>query len=138
MTARVELVTTAGIFSLDGEDFEVENNIWIIGDDDEVLVVDAAHDAAPIAEAVGGRHGRGDRVHARPQRPHQRRRRRWPRASAGLRCCCIPLTGCSGTWSIPGDPPDGTLADGDRVHVGSHRAHRPAHPWAQPGRDLPP
>ena len=47
--------STNGIFSLDGEDFEVENNIWLVGDDDEVLVVDAAHDAAPIVEAVGGR-----------------------------------------------------------------------------------
>ena len=55
MVVRIELVRTNGIFSLDGQDFEVENNIWLLGDDDEVLVVDAAHDAAPIAEAVGGR-----------------------------------------------------------------------------------
>ena len=51
----IEHVTTAGVFSLDGEDFDVENNIWLIGDDHEVLVVDAAHDAAPIAAAVGDR-----------------------------------------------------------------------------------
>ena len=28
----IEKVTTSGIRSLDGQDFEVENNIWTIGD----------------------------------------------------------------------------------------------------------
>ena len=51
---RVDLVRTNGIFSLDGQDFEVENNVWLVGDDEQVLVVDAAHDAAPIVKAVGG------------------------------------------------------------------------------------
>ena len=37
----VELITTDGIFSLDGEDFEVTNNIWLVGDDREVVVIDA-------------------------------------------------------------------------------------------------
>jgi glyoxylase-like metal-dependent hydrolase (beta-lactamase superfamily II) len=72
MAARIELVNTSGIFSIDGEDFEVENNIWLIGDDHEVLVVDAAHDAGPIAEAVGDRkvtailctHGHNDHINA--------------------------------------------------------------------------
>ena len=72
MTARIERVVTSGIFSLDGQDFEVDNNVWLVGDDDEVLVVDAAHDAAPIAAAVRGRrvvaivctHGHNDHVNA--------------------------------------------------------------------------
>ena len=51
------MVTVDGVFSLDGEDFDVDNNVWIVGDDDEVVVIDAAHDAAPIVEAVGGPHG---------------------------------------------------------------------------------
>jgi glyoxylase-like metal-dependent hydrolase (beta-lactamase superfamily II) len=29
----IEHVTTAGVFSLDGQDFDVENNIWLIGGD---------------------------------------------------------------------------------------------------------
>jgi glyoxylase-like metal-dependent hydrolase (beta-lactamase superfamily II) len=70
--ARIELVTTNGIFSLDGQDFEVENNIWLIGDDHEVVVIDAAHDAAPIVDAVGDRrvtaivctHGHNDHINA--------------------------------------------------------------------------
>jgi glyoxylase-like metal-dependent hydrolase (beta-lactamase superfamily II) len=56
VSVRIELVRTQGTFSLDGQDFDVENNIWLLGDDHEVLVVDAAHDAAPIVQAVNGRH----------------------------------------------------------------------------------
>jgi len=52
----IDHVTTSGVFSLDGHDFEVENNIWLVGDDREVLVIDAAHDQRRIAAAVGGRH----------------------------------------------------------------------------------
>lgn len=55
MPAQIDHVITAGIFSLDGEDFEVENNIWVVGDDREVIVVDAAHDHRPIVEGIGGR-----------------------------------------------------------------------------------
>lgn len=72
MSARVERVVTSGIFTLDGQDFEVDNNVWLVGDDEEVLVVDAAHDAAAILEAVAGRrvvgivctHSHNDHVNA--------------------------------------------------------------------------
>ncbi len=68
----IEQVTTSGIFSLDGEDFEVDNNIWLVGDDREVMVIDAAHDHRPIVEAVGDRtttaiiatHGHNDHINA--------------------------------------------------------------------------
>ena len=69
---RIQRVQTSGIFSIDGEDYEVENNVWLIGDDHEVLVVDAAHDAGPIVDAVGDRrvaaivctHGHNDHINA--------------------------------------------------------------------------
>ncbi len=74
MTARVEQVVTSGLFSLDGQDFDVDNNVWLVGDDDEVLVVDAAHDAPAIISAVGGRrvvalictHAHNDHINAAP------------------------------------------------------------------------
>lgn len=69
---RIDRVITAGIFSLDGEDFEVENNVWIIGDDYEAYVVDAAHDHRAILDGLGGRtllgilctHGHNDHINA--------------------------------------------------------------------------
>ena len=70
--ARIEKVVVSGVFSLDGQDYDVDNNVWLIGDDDEVLAVDAPHDAAPIVEAIGGRrvtaivltHGHNDHITA--------------------------------------------------------------------------
>jgi glyoxylase-like metal-dependent hydrolase (beta-lactamase superfamily II) len=53
-----ELITTDGIFSLDGDDFDVTNNIWIVGNDREVIVFDPAHDFRPIETAINGRHVR--------------------------------------------------------------------------------
>ena len=71
-TLRIEQVVTSGLFSIDGEDFQVDNNIWLIGDDYEVIVIDAAHDASPIADAIGDRrlagilctHGHNDHINA--------------------------------------------------------------------------
>ena len=68
----IELVTTEGLFRLDGGEWEVTNNIWCVGNDREVLVIDAAHDAAPIIEAINGRrvvaivltHGHNDHINA--------------------------------------------------------------------------
>lgn len=56
MPASLDHVITSGTFSLDGQDFDVDNNVWILGDDREVVVIDAAHDARKIAEAIGDRH----------------------------------------------------------------------------------
>ena len=54
----VELVTTKGIFALDGGEWEVTNNIWLVGDDRHVIVIDAAHDHEAIVSAINGRHVR--------------------------------------------------------------------------------
>jgi len=55
VTARIDKTVVSGVFSLDGQDFDVDNNVWLVGVDDEVLVIDAAHRSEPIVEAVGGR-----------------------------------------------------------------------------------
>jgi glyoxylase-like metal-dependent hydrolase (beta-lactamase superfamily II) len=55
VTAAVEHLVTSGVFSLDGQDFDVDNNVWLVGDGSEVIVVDAAHEASTILEAVGDR-----------------------------------------------------------------------------------
>ena len=55
MTAHIERVVTAGQFTLDGGTWDVENNVWVVGDDREVVIIDAAHDADAIEAAVAGR-----------------------------------------------------------------------------------
>ena len=48
-------VVTSGTFSLDGGTWDVDNNVWVVGDENEVIVIDAAHDPEKIAAAIGGR-----------------------------------------------------------------------------------
>ncbi|KAB1929618.1 MBL fold metallo-hydrolase [Micromonospora sp. ALFpr18c] len=75
MTARVDHAVTAGTFSLDGETFEVDNNVWVIGDDSECVVLDAPHDVAAILALVGERrvrailatHAHDDHVRVAPE-----------------------------------------------------------------------
>ena len=75
MSPRIDRVVTSGQFCLDGGCWDVENNIWLIGDDNEVLVVDAAHTAQPIIDAVGDRtvvavlctHAHNDHVTVAPE-----------------------------------------------------------------------
>jgi glyoxylase-like metal-dependent hydrolase (beta-lactamase superfamily II) len=71
----IERVVTSGTFSLDGGTWAVDNNVWLIGDEREVIVVDAAHDAEAIAAAVGDRrvlaivctHAHDDHVNVAPE-----------------------------------------------------------------------
>ena len=73
--ARVDHVVTSGTFSLDGETFDVDNNVWVVGDDDECLVVDPAHDVSAVASLVGSRkvvgvvctHGHDDHCRYAPE-----------------------------------------------------------------------
>ncbi|HLR99398.1 MAG TPA: MBL fold metallo-hydrolase [Mycolicibacillus parakoreensis] len=74
-TGNIERIVTSGVFELDGGSWEVDNNIWVVGDDSDVLVFDAAHEAGPITAAVGGRnvvavvctHGHNDHITVAPQ-----------------------------------------------------------------------
>ena len=70
MVARIDNLVTSGTFSLDGGTWDVDNNVWLIGDDSEVIVIDPAHDAQAVAAAVAGRtvkaiiltHGHDDHI----------------------------------------------------------------------------
>jgi glyoxylase-like metal-dependent hydrolase (beta-lactamase superfamily II) len=55
MAARVDHAVSSGTFSLDGETFDVDNNIWVVGDDRECVVIDAPHDVDDILAVVGDR-----------------------------------------------------------------------------------
>jgi glyoxylase-like metal-dependent hydrolase (beta-lactamase superfamily II) len=72
---NIERIVTSGTFELDGGSWDVDNNIWLVGDDSDVVVFDAAHNAEPIVAAVRGRnvvavvctHGHNDHVTVAPE-----------------------------------------------------------------------
>ena len=55
MPARIDHAVVSGTFSLDGETFDVDNNIWVVGDDEECVVIDAPHSVPAILDVVDGR-----------------------------------------------------------------------------------
>jgi glyoxylase-like metal-dependent hydrolase (beta-lactamase superfamily II) len=54
-TSRVDHAVSSGTFSLVGETFDVDNNIWVVGDDTECVVIDAPHSVDDIMAVVGDR-----------------------------------------------------------------------------------
>lgn len=110
MTTRIERLVTAGQFTLDGGTWDVENNVWIVGDEREVIVIDAAHDAEAIAAAVDDRtlkaiictHAHNDHIDAAPALADLTGAKIW------LHPDDLPL------WKMthPDRDPDNHLADG--------------------------
>ena len=70
--ARIEHLVTSGTFSLDGGTWDVDNNVWFVGDDAECVIIDPAHDADAVVAAAGDRkvlavlltHGHDDHIRA--------------------------------------------------------------------------
>jgi glyoxylase-like metal-dependent hydrolase (beta-lactamase superfamily II) len=128
MTAQVAKIVTSGTFSLDGQDFAVDNNVWLIGDDREVLVIDAAHDPDAILAAVGGRrlsaivctHGHNDHIDAAPQ----------VAGATGAPVLMHPDDQVLWRMIYPGTLPDGDLADEQVIEVAAtplRVLHTPGH-----------
>ncbi|TLM75398.1 MBL fold metallo-hydrolase [Pseudarthrobacter sp. NamB4] len=55
MAVTIENLVTSGTFSLDGGTWDVDNNVWIVGDDKECVIIDSPHDATAIINRVGDR-----------------------------------------------------------------------------------
>ncbi len=131
MTARVDKVVVSGVFSLDGQDFDVDNNVWLVGNDDEVLVVDAPHDAAPIVEAIGGRrvtaivltHGHNDHITAAPALRDATGAPIWFNSQDRM------------LWDVvhPGSAPDEDLVEGTRFDVAGTTLVAVSTPGHSPG-----
>ncbi|MGK5444403.1 MBL fold metallo-hydrolase [Micromonospora sp. URMC 105] len=128
MTARVDHAVTSGTFSLDGQIFDVDNNVWVVGDDTECVVIDAPHDAGAIRRAVGDRrvvavlatHAHDDHVRVAPELAE----------ATGAPVLLHPADRVLWDLVHPGLPPDGALADGQRIEVAGTTLrvlHTPGH-----------
>ncbi len=125
---RVDRGITRGTFSLDGETFDVDNNVWVVGNDDECIVIDAPHDVDEIVSVVAGRrvlaivctHAHDDHVRVAPELAEA------VDAPVLLNSDDMPV------WRLthPDSEPDGWLVDGTRIVVGDLALtviHTPGH-----------
>lgn len=120
--------TCSGTFSLDGQTWEVENNLWVIGNDNECIVIDAPHDVDAIAELVAGRkvlsivctHGHDDHI------------RMAPLAAQRFDSPVLLHPDDLAVWRLthPNESPTGWLQDGQEITVGDIALkviHTPGH-----------
>ena len=125
---RVDHGTASGTFSLDGQSFDVENNLWVLGDDEQCLVVDPSHDLDAVAALVDGRdvvavvctHAHDDHVALAP--------------AAGERFAAPTMLHRDDlpVWTLthPAEAPERLLHDGQVIEVGGQDVvvvHTPGH-----------
>jgi glyoxylase-like metal-dependent hydrolase (beta-lactamase superfamily II) len=128
VTARIDHLVTSGTFSLDGQTFDVDNNVWIVGNDDECVVIDAPHDVDAIVDAVGDRrlvsivctHAHDDHVRVAPELAEK----------TGALILLHPDD--QPVWELthPDREPDESLADGDELTIAGtvlRVIHTPGH-----------
>jgi glyoxylase-like metal-dependent hydrolase (beta-lactamase superfamily II) len=124
----IEHLTTSGTFSLDGGTWDVDNNVWLAGDDHEVIVIDAAHDADAIARAIGDRrltaivstHAHNDHIDAAADLADR----------TGAPILLHPDDAVLWRMVYPDREPDRALADGDELTVAGltlRVLHTPGH-----------
>ena len=128
MPVRIDHTVTSGTFSLDGQTFDVDNNVWVVGDDTECVVIDAPHDVEAILRVVAGRrvrailasHAHDDHVRQAPALAD----------ATGAPVLLHPADRVLWDTVHPDRPPDGELADGQAVPVAGAELrvlHTPGH-----------
>ncbi|MGX1804301.1 MBL fold metallo-hydrolase [Nocardia sp. NPDC055321] len=126
--AHIDHTTTSGTFSLDGETFDVENNVWVVGDDLECVVIDAPHDVDAILDVIGTRtvkailatHAHDDHIRVAPELSK----------ATGAPVLLHPDDLVVWRLTHPEIDPDGELADGQIIAVGGTALqvlHTPGH-----------
>ncbi|MBL7498884.1 MBL fold metallo-hydrolase [Frankia sp. CNm7] len=131
---RVDHLVTSGVFTLDGGRWNVDNNVWLIGDDEECVLLDAPHNAAAIVAAVGDRrlrailctHAHDDHVDAALA----------VAAATGARIWLHPADRELWDRTHPNRAPDHELAAGAEFTIGAGddavsltALHTPGHTW---------
>jgi glyoxylase-like metal-dependent hydrolase (beta-lactamase superfamily II) len=128
MPARIDHRVIAGTFTLDGETFDVDNNLWVVGDDTECVVIDAPHDVDAIMAVVGDRrvkailctHAHDDHVRVAPALRER------------VQAPVLLHPGDQPLWELthPGELWDVDLSDGQEVEVAGTTLrvlHTPGH-----------
>ena len=121
---RVDHGVTSGTFSLDGQTFDVDNNVWVVGDDEECIVIDAPHSVPEILQVVDGRkvtaivltHAHDDHVRVAPELA----------AETGAPLYLHPAEKPLWELTHPDKPMPAPLADGMRIGV-LQVLHTPGH-----------
>lgn len=125
---RIDHAVSSGTFSLDGETHQVENNIWVVGNDTECLVIDAPHNVHDILALVGERtvtaivctHAHDDHVRAAPEL----------KSRTGAPILLHPADAPVWELTHPDLGPDGELTDGQVLRSGTAELrvlHTPGH-----------
>jgi glyoxylase-like metal-dependent hydrolase (beta-lactamase superfamily II) len=128
MPVQVGHAVTSGTFSLDGQTFEVDNNVWVAGDEDECVVIDAPHDVEAILRVIAGRrvvallltHAHDDHVRVAPELAD----------ATGAPVLLHPADLVLWRLVHRGMRPDGDLRDGQVIEVagiGVQVIHTPGH-----------
>lgn len=131
MAARIDHAVTSGTFTLDGETFDVDNNVWVIGDDAECVVIDAPHDPQRILDLVGGRrlvailctHAHDDHVRYAPELSE----------ATGAPIRLNPEDRVLWDLTHPDRAPDAELHDGQAIEIAGTRLEVIATPGHAPG-----
>ncbi|MDQ5861855.1 MAG: MBL fold metallo-hydrolase [Actinomycetota bacterium] len=128
MGVTIENLVTSGTFALDGGTWDVDNNVWIVGNEDECVIIDCPHDAAAIIGQVRGRkvlailltHAHNDHIGAA----------REVAAAVNAPIHLHPADLMLWEQVYSDDRPDRDLADGDEFRVGGatlRAIHTPGH-----------
>ena len=126
--ARIDHAVTSGTFSLDGQTFDVDNNVWVVGDDSECIVIDAPHSVDDILAVVGDRkvtaivctHAHDDHVRVAPELAR----------ATGAPILLHPADAPVWELTHPDTRPDGELDDRQQISVGGTNItvlHTPGH-----------
>ena len=124
----IDHTVTSGTFTLDGQTFDVDNNVWVIGNQAECAVIDAPHDVDTIVRAVDGRRV----VAILATHAHDDHVRVAPALSEALGAPVLIHPDDRVLWDMthPDRAPDGDLSDGQELTVGGlvvRVLHTPGH-----------
>ncbi|WBB99634.1 MULTISPECIES: MBL fold metallo-hydrolase [unclassified Solwaraspora] len=128
MSTRIDHTVTSGTFSLDGQTFDVDNNVWVVGDGTECVVIDAPHEVEAIRAVVGARtvraivatHAHDDHIRVAARLADE----------TGAPVLLHPADQVLWDQVHPRRPPDAALADGQQLTVGGTTLrvlHTPGH-----------